>query len=241
MEMVRTFEDIVKANEGLGTVDVKGKDYVLVPQRVKAFRKLYPQGFIITDILSAENGVVIMQAKAGYYRENGDAVTLGTGLAFEKQDSSFINKTSYIENCETSAIGRALGFLGLGIDAAICSAEELINAINNQDKSHTDKSSSKAQKPVETAKTPEERIPPKATVTMGNKVPEKDNPVSSYIRQEMQNMKDRYGAGFNFLKIRSELIKAGTLEDIASEKMTLEQAVSMIEAMYAECEKRKGA
>lgn len=99
------------------------------------------------------------------------------------------------------------------------------------------------QKPVETAKMPEERIPPKATTTMGNKVPEKtpENPVSNYIRSEMNAMKDRYGAGFNFLKIRSELIKAGTIEDVASEKMTMEQAVSMIEAIYAECEKRKGA
>ena len=99
------------------------------------------------------------------------------------------------------------------------------------------------QKPVETAKMPEERIPPKATTTLGNKVPDKapENPVSNYIRSEMNAMKERYGAGFNFLKVRSELIKAGTIEDVASEKMTMEQAVSMIEAIYAECEKRKGA
>ena len=139
-----TYTDITQANEGLSTVDVKGKEYVVVPQRVKAFRKLYPDGFIMTDILSHENGVVVMQAKAGYYDEEGNAFVLGTGLAFEKADSSYINKTSYIENCETSAIGRALGFLGLGIDAAICSAEELINAVSNQDKP-----ARKPEKPVE--------------------------------------------------------------------------------------------
>lgn len=95
------------------------------------------------------------------------------------------------------------------------------------------------QRAVEQPKEPEERVQPKAVVTMGDKVP--DNPVSNYIRSQMGIMKERYGNGFNFLKVRSELIKAGTIEDIASEKMTMEQAVSMIEAIYAECEKRKGA
>jgi uncharacterized lipoprotein NlpE involved in copper resistance len=67
---------------------------------------------------------------------NGDRVTnslLGTGHAYEKESSSFINKTSYIENCETSAVGRALGMAGFGIDTSVCSAEELTNAINNQE------------------------------------------------------------------------------------------------------------
>lgn len=96
-----------------------------------------------------------------------------------------------------------------------------------------------SQRAVEQPKEPEERVQPKAVVTMGDKVP--DNPVSNYIRSQMGIMKERYGKGFNFLKVRSDLIKAGTIEDIASEKMTMEQAVSMIEAIYAECEKRKGA
>ena len=51
-----------------------------------------------------------------------------------KENSSFINKTSYIENCETSAVGRALGMAGIGIDTAVASAEEVQNAINNQNK-----------------------------------------------------------------------------------------------------------
>lgn len=62
--------------------------------------------------------------------ENGKI--LGTGLAYEKETSSYINKTSYIENCETSAVGRALAMLGIGTDASMCSAEELVNAIKNQ-------------------------------------------------------------------------------------------------------------
>ena len=127
-----TFEQIQKANEGLNSIDLKNKPYVLVPERVKAFRKLFPEGFIMTDILSLENGVVVMKTEAGYY--DGDRkVVLGTGMAYEKETNGYVNKTSYIENCETSSVGRALGFLALGIDGGgICSAEELVNAIANQ-------------------------------------------------------------------------------------------------------------
>jgi hypothetical protein len=59
---------------------------------------------------------------------------VSTGLAYEDKDSSFINKTSYIENCETSAIGRALGNFGIGIDTSVASADEVKTAIANQNK-----------------------------------------------------------------------------------------------------------
>ena len=52
-----TFEQIQKVNEGLTGIDVKGKNYIMVPQRVKAFRMLYPEGFIRTDIISLDGGV----------------------------------------------------------------------------------------------------------------------------------------------------------------------------------------
>lgn len=128
-----TYQDICNANETLKFSDIKGKNYAEVPQRVKAFRMLYPQGFIITDMVSNDGGVCVFKATAGYYGENGEAYTLGTGTAYEKENSSFINKTSYIENCETSAVGRALGFLNIGSDTSIASYEEVQNAINNQD------------------------------------------------------------------------------------------------------------
>ncbi len=127
-----TFEQIQKANEGLNSIDLKNKPYVLVPERVKAFRKLFPAGFITTDLLSLENGVCVMKTEVGYY-DDDKRIVLGTGMAYEKEANGYVNKTSYIENCETSAVGRALGFLALGIDGGgICSAEELVNAISNQ-------------------------------------------------------------------------------------------------------------
>ena len=73
-----------------------------------------------------------MRASCGYY-ENGQAITLGTGMAFEKESSSSINQTSYIENCETSAVGRALGMAGFGIETSMASAEEMDSAFTTQD------------------------------------------------------------------------------------------------------------
>ena len=128
-----SYQDICKANETLKFSDIKGKNYAEVPQRVKAFRMLYPQGFIITDMISNDGGVCVFKATAGYYGENGEAYTLGTGTAYEKENSSYINKTSYIENCETSAVGRALGFLNIGSDTSIASYEEVANAVHQQE------------------------------------------------------------------------------------------------------------
>lgn len=130
-----TFDDIQNANKTIKTTDVKGKDYAEVNQRIKAFRMLYPSGTILTEMVSNENGVCIF--KASVY--DGDDHILATGTAYEKEGSTFINKTSYIENCETSAVGRALGMCGFGIDTSIASAEEVQNAIANQENKSTSK------------------------------------------------------------------------------------------------------
>lgn len=136
-----TYEDIKKANDSIQPMilektnkksgKVIKKEYAEVNQRIKAFRMVYPTGFIITDIISNDQGVCIMEATVGYY--DGDRTfSLGHGTAYEKEDSSFINQTSYIENCETSAVGRALGMAGFGIDTSVASAEEVQNAMLNQ-------------------------------------------------------------------------------------------------------------
>lgn len=121
--------DLAIANEQIKTTDIKGKDYAEVNQRIKAFRMVYPQGSIITEMLSNQDGICVFKASV----TSEDGVVLATGTAYEKENSSFINKTSYIENCETSAIGRALGIAGFGIDVSVASAEEVQNAINNQE------------------------------------------------------------------------------------------------------------
>lgn len=124
------YEQLKKANEALKTIDFKGKGYAQVNERVKAFRMVCPNGSITTEIVSMEDGVVTMRATV----LEEDGTILATGYAQEKESSSYINKTSYIENCETSAVGRALGFAGIGIDGSMASADELANALNNQNK-----------------------------------------------------------------------------------------------------------
>ena len=122
-----TFEDIKRINSEIQTVDIKDKQYATVAQRIIAFRKLFPEGTIKTELVSNENGVCVIHATVGY-RDNGEFVILGEGTAYEKESSSFINKASYIENCETSAVGRALGMCGFGIDADVASADEVQTA-----------------------------------------------------------------------------------------------------------------
>ena len=129
-----TYEDIKRANDSIKATPIKGKNYAEVNQRIKAFRMLYPEGYIITEMESNENGVCIFTALVGYTDEQNNDHTLGTGTAYEKEGSTFINSTSYIENCETSAVGRALGMAGFGIDTSVASAEEVQNAIANQEK-----------------------------------------------------------------------------------------------------------
>lgn len=130
MEEIRsiTYEDISEVNKKIKTTDIKGKAYADVNERIKAFRKLFPTGTISTEMISHENGVCVF--KAIVTDETG--TILGTGHAYEKEGSTFINKTSYIENAETSAVGRALGMAGIGIDTSVASYEEVANAMANQ-------------------------------------------------------------------------------------------------------------
>jgi len=113
----------------LKTVNIKGKEYVEVNQRIAHFRETQPDGSIITELVSNDNGVCIFKANVIV-----EGNVRATGYAYEKEGSTFINKTSYIENCETSAIGRALGIFGIGIDGSVASAEEVRNAKANQPK-----------------------------------------------------------------------------------------------------------
>lgn len=128
-----TYEDIRKANEALKSIDLKGKDYIMVNERIKAFRMVYPEGTIETELISLVDGVAIFKATV-----KNIEIVLGTGHAYEKEGSSFINKTSYIENAESSAVGRALGMCGFGIDTSVASYEEVANAMKNQEEKKTE-------------------------------------------------------------------------------------------------------
>lgn len=143
-----TFEQIAKANESIKTTKIKNKDYAEVPQRVKAFRMVYPNGLIDTALLEDTGDRCSFRATVA----DEDGKILATGTAFEER-KGMINGTSYIENCETSAVGRALGFAGFGIDVSIASAEEVSNAIAQQEakKTETPKKEPKTKEPSKTS------------------------------------------------------------------------------------------
>lgn len=216
-----TFDQIKEVNEGLNGIDFKGKNYVMVNSRVTAFRQLFPEGFITTDILSLENGVVVMKARAGYY-EGGKEVVLATGLACEKEQTSYINKTSFVENCETSAVGRCLGFLAIGNDDSICSAEELVNAIKTQ----------------EQIKQMEKAAPESGQIEKVDKVPEpKPNPTANFIRNEISDIQEKMGlktyqeARAQVMAWVDELVKGGAINPVNWVIISLTEAKAVFEAI----------
>lgn len=126
-------ENLELVNKTMRPIDVKGRNYVEVKERVAAFRKLHPAGSIITDMKILDDTLAMFQTTV--IDENG--CTLATGSAFEETSKSGVNENNFIENAETSSIGRALAFAGYGIDADICSADEVESAYLQQEASKT--------------------------------------------------------------------------------------------------------
>ena len=108
----------------------------MVNERVKAFRDNFPGYALLSEIVKLTDDTVVIKASI----LDSEQRLIATGYAQEDRTSSQINSTSYVENCETSAWGRALANLGIGIDVAISSADELANAIVQQ---NSDKASDK--------------------------------------------------------------------------------------------------
>jgi len=113
----------------LKTIKIQGKDYVEVHERIKYFRNTYKDFSLVTEIIDKTEKRILL--KAIITNEAGKIIA--TGLAEEIKGVGFINKTSHIENCETSAWGRALANFGIGIDSGIASVQEVKNAKNQQD------------------------------------------------------------------------------------------------------------
>lgn len=104
------------------------QDYVTVAERIERFYERYPDGRIITNIIEhdAERGFILMRADV--YRNPEDAFPAATGHAFELRSEGYVQRTSYIEVCETSACGRALALCGFEVKRGIASREEMDKA-----------------------------------------------------------------------------------------------------------------
>ena len=120
-----SYDQIEKANNEIESIKLGTKGYAQVNERIKAFRKVYPSGSIETNIEEIKNDYI--RVKAIVRDENNELISTGTASEQLTGDNKkdYINKTSMVENCETSAVGRALGFAGFGVDTAIASAEDV--------------------------------------------------------------------------------------------------------------------
>jgi len=108
-------------------IDIKGKKYVLVSDRVIYFNEKYPNGTINTKLISKpEDDRVVIRATVTPDKENASRYFSAYSQAL--WGDGYINKTSAIENCETSAVGRALGFMGIGVIDSIASKDEIDKA-----------------------------------------------------------------------------------------------------------------
>jgi hypothetical protein len=135
-------------------------NYVTVAERIAAFHQTYPSGRITTQILehNEESGFILMRAEI--YRSSDDAQPSATGHAFEVRGDSYVNKTSYVENAETSSVGRALAMLGFEVRRGIASREEMEKAARMQT----------AEKPP-AAQRPQAEKPPAAPRAQAEKPP----------------------------------------------------------------------
>lgn len=123
------------ADKSKGEVEIHGSTYLTVARRVDDFRKSedFKGWSIETELVSVEDSMVVMKSTI----RDSDGKVAATGYAEEDRSFGKINKTSALENCETSAVGRALAFLGLA-GSEIASADEVAGAINQQKQMEAD-------------------------------------------------------------------------------------------------------
>ena len=134
-------------------VNIKGKSYSTVAERINKVANSVDNYSLTTEVVDiGENHVIV---KATLKIEDN----LYTGHAYEEKSSNYINETSHLENCETSAIGRCLASANLHGSDEFCSADELTNAINNQNSAKTSKTPPKTPKVENKVQTQESPFP----------------------------------------------------------------------------------
>ena len=105
-------------------IDIKGKKYVLVSDRIIYFNENYPNGMIRTHLLSEPDAdTVVIKAQIVPDVENKDRFFTGHSQA--KWGDGMVNKTAALENAETSAIGRAMAMMGIGVVDSVASVDEM--------------------------------------------------------------------------------------------------------------------
>jgi len=119
-------------------ISIKGNAYVLVGDRVIHFNENYPNGSISTELVSDATADMVV-VKATVLPDCDDPQRMFTGYSQATWGDGMVNKTAALENCETSAVGRALGFMGIGVIDSVASADEMNKAMTQPPRKTVDK------------------------------------------------------------------------------------------------------
>lgn len=191
----------------LNTIDIKGRSYTTVDSRVEFFREKYPNWSIETDypVLDLDKGVCVCRVVVK--DENGKVVADGFAHEWQSKPGSMVNKTSYIENAQTSAVGRALGFIGIGINGmGIATAEEVDLAIKHQENNDfqvTDQT---------------------INDVVGDEIPEKPNRISTECQRAIND-------AYTIADLRTVYEKYATLEPLQDLKDACAAKKELLQAM----------
>jgi hypothetical protein len=112
------------------SINIHGKEYKTVNERLQVFNEKYPNGAICSEM--SFEGTNIVRCKSVIMPDVENPKRIFVGHAEERRDDGKINATSACENCETSAVGRALAMMGIGIEESVASADEVHAAISKQ-------------------------------------------------------------------------------------------------------------
>jgi len=104
-------------------INIKGKDYVQVKDRILFFNEKYEDGCIKTEVISDDGSEIVFKAIAIPDVSNIDRAFIGTASGV--RGGQGVDKTSAVENAETSAVGRALAMMGIGVLESVASADEI--------------------------------------------------------------------------------------------------------------------
>lgn len=207
------------------------QDYVTVAERIERFYERYPEGRIVTTIVEhdAERGFILMRAEV--YRHPDDAMPSASGHAYEYRDAGYVQKTSYIEVGETSAVGRALALCGFEVKRGIASREEM------------EKQARMQQRPPEREKAPAPGAPPRASEAPAAKVerpapPEKaaapERPVAG-DKASTEGLKEEILNLLESLKPQDRRAQRQLLVELTGkqtrEELTYQEALQLIEKL----------
>jgi hypothetical protein len=117
------------AIQKLKTIQFKGKPYVEVKERLRHFRENYEGFSLESEIIKITDSIVVIKATI----KDASGRIIASAHAMEEKGNGYINETSWVENCDTSAWGRVLGNLGIGIDGAVATYDELTFAIKQEE------------------------------------------------------------------------------------------------------------